>query len=68
MSDVIKKATREGYGQALVELGEKYPNMVVLDKMESMLERFACMDSQVAVTPASTARSASLKFSFASHF
>lgn len=31
MSDVIKKATREGYGQALVELGDKYPNMVVLD-------------------------------------
>ena len=31
MSDVIKKATREGYGQALVELGAKYPNMVVLD-------------------------------------
>ena len=31
MSDVIKKATREGYGQALVELGAEYPNMVVLD-------------------------------------
>lgn len=31
MSDVIKKATREGYGQALVELGAQYPNMVVLD-------------------------------------
>ena len=31
MSDVIKKATREGYGQALVDLGAQYPNMVVLD-------------------------------------
>lgn len=31
MSEVKKAATREGYGKALVELGEKYPNMVVLD-------------------------------------
>lgn len=28
---VIKIATRESYGNALVELGEKYPNVVVLD-------------------------------------
>ncbi len=28
--DVSKKATRDGYGQALVELGEKNPNIVVL--------------------------------------
>lgn len=31
MSDVIKKATRESYGEALVALAEKYPNLVVLD-------------------------------------
>lgn len=31
MSDVIKKATRESYGEALVALGEKYENLVVLD-------------------------------------
>ena len=31
MSDVIKKATRESYGEALTALAEKYPNLVVLD-------------------------------------
>ncbi len=31
MSDVIKVATRDAYGKALVELGEKNPNVVVLD-------------------------------------
>lgn len=31
MSDVKKIATREGYGAALKELGEKYENIVVLD-------------------------------------
>ena len=31
MSEMIKKATREGYGEALLSLGEKYDNMVVLD-------------------------------------
>ncbi len=31
MSDVIKTATRDGYGKALVELGEKNPNVLVLD-------------------------------------
>ena len=31
MADVIKTATREGYGKALVELGEKNPNVLVLD-------------------------------------
>ena len=31
MSEVKKVATREGYGRALVELGAKYPNLVVLD-------------------------------------
>ena len=30
-SEVRKVATREGYGSMLVELGAKYPNMVVLD-------------------------------------
>ncbi|MBQ4094874.1 MAG: transketolase family protein [Oscillospiraceae bacterium] len=31
MADVIKKATRESYGEALAELGEKYENLYVLD-------------------------------------
>ncbi len=31
MADVIKRATRESYGEALVELGKKYDNIVVLD-------------------------------------
>lgn len=31
MSDVVKKATRESYGEALTALAEKYPNLVVLD-------------------------------------
>lgn len=31
MADVIKTATRDGYGKALVELGEKNSNVLVLD-------------------------------------
>lgn len=31
MADVIKKATRESYGEALAELSAEYPDMVVLD-------------------------------------
>lgn len=31
MADVIKVATRDAYGKALVELGEKNPNILVLD-------------------------------------
>ena len=31
MADVIKKATRESYGETLKALAEKYPNLVVLD-------------------------------------
>lgn len=31
MSDVIKKATREGYGDGLVEAGQEFDNLVVLD-------------------------------------
>lgn len=31
MADIVKKATRESYGEALVEIGEKYANVVVLD-------------------------------------
>lgn len=31
MSDVIKKATREGYGDGLVEAGQEYDNLIVLD-------------------------------------
>lgn len=31
MADVIKKATRESYGEALAELGDKYEDLYVLD-------------------------------------
>ena len=31
MADMIKKATRESYGEALVELADQYPDFVVLD-------------------------------------
>ncbi len=31
MSEVIKKATRESYGEALVALAERYENLIVLD-------------------------------------
>lgn len=31
MADVIKKATRESYGEALAELSEEYPDLIVLD-------------------------------------
>ncbi len=31
MADVIKQATRDAYGEALVELGQENPNLLVLD-------------------------------------
>lgn len=31
MADVLKRATRESYGEALVELGKEFENLVVLD-------------------------------------
>ena len=31
MADVIKKATRESYGEALAELSEKYSDLIVVD-------------------------------------
>lgn len=31
MAEIVKKATRESYGLALAELGEQYPEVVVLD-------------------------------------
>ena len=31
MSEVVKKATRQSYGEALAELADKYENLVVLD-------------------------------------
>ncbi len=31
MADMVKKATREGYGAALLELGEKNPKVIVMD-------------------------------------
>ena len=47
MAEMVKKATRESYGAALAELGEKYKNLVVLDadlakatKTEVFLKKF----------------------------
>ena len=31
MADIIKKATRESYGEALRDLAEEYKDLVVLD-------------------------------------
>ena len=31
MADIIKKATRESYGEALAELSSEYPDLIVLD-------------------------------------
>ena len=31
MADVIKKATRDGYGEGLLALGEKDANVIVMD-------------------------------------
>ena len=31
MSDMIKKATRESYGEAITEIAEKYKDLIVLD-------------------------------------
>ncbi len=31
MADLVKKATRESYGEALVELGNKSKDVIVLD-------------------------------------
>ena len=31
MADLVKKATRESYGEALADLGDKYENLYVLD-------------------------------------
>ena len=31
MAEVMKKATRDSYGEALVELGQENPNIVVFD-------------------------------------
>ena len=31
MAEVMKKATRDSYGEALVELGQVNPNIVVFD-------------------------------------
>ena len=37
MSEVKKIATRESYGNALVELGKKYDDVVVLDADLSLI-------------------------------
>ena len=44
MSDVKKIATRESYGNALKELGEKKENLVVLDAVADMEKVAASVD------------------------
>lgn len=39
MSDVKKIATRESYGNALVELGKEHSDLVVLDADLAVLQR-----------------------------
>ena len=41
MSEVKKIATRESYGNALVELGKEFDNVVVLDAEESPCPSFS---------------------------
>ena len=43
MADVKKIATRESYGNALVELGKKYDNVVVLDATWPLQPKPACL-------------------------
>ena len=31
MAEIVKKATREGYGSGLLKLGEKYDDFIVMD-------------------------------------
>jgi transketolase len=31
MADIVKKATRDAYGESLVALGAEYPDLIVLD-------------------------------------
>ena len=31
MAEIVKKATRESFGEAVTKLAEKYPEIVVLD-------------------------------------
>ena len=45
MADVKKIATRESYGNALVELGAEYPNLVVLDAdLAAEIGRASCRE------------------------
>ena len=37
MADVKKIATRESYGNALKELAEEFPELVVLDGLKEMM-------------------------------
>ena len=43
MADVIKTATREAYGKALVELGEKDESLIVMDADLAPQQKQACL-------------------------
>ena len=44
MSEVKKIATRESYGNALVELGKEHENLVVLDADLAEIGRASCRE------------------------
>lgn len=43
MADVIKTATREAYGKALVELGEKDESLIVMDADLAAATKQVCL-------------------------
>ena len=43
MSEVKKIATRESYGNALIELGKEHENLVVLDADLAAATRLECL-------------------------
>ena len=51
MADVIKKATRESYGEALAELSSVYPDLIVLDADLAAARKPAPKDFSTAVLP-----------------
>lgn len=54
MADVIKKATREAFGEGLVALGAEMPNLVVLDADLPQPPKLACLRKRIP-TVSSTA-------------
>ena len=49
MAEMIKKATRESYGEALVELADQYPDMVVLDADLAAATKPACLKKHIRI-------------------